>query len=266
MPGSSAISDQHLVTVLGAYAGMVDRVLGDPGRWLGTDEDPPPSAPLPARAWDALRDKAFGELTPASPTWGREPVPKRVDWWVSRIGVSAGLAAAAPRFLGALASRVPVQSALGAAAAGLAVCATAREHGTTRPEAWVPLLGTVLFDRDLATAAAEVPASELSEQQLDATPESEEPDSSPGFSDGARRAARTLWHLARALMELDDLLDRRPRGGRLVRLIAQVPVVGVAGGWLDERGGIRAASRETTKILEDASGSSEAVTGTAPDG
>ena len=61
-------------------------------------------------------------------------------WWVRRIGISAGLAAAVPRVAGALASRVPLQAALGASAAGLSVCATAREHGVVDAEAWVPLL------------------------------------------------------------------------------------------------------------------------------
>ncbi len=252
MPTSSSISDQQIVGVLGAYAGMVDRVLSNPGRWLGTDEDPPPTAAFPARALDALRDRAFGEKTPASPTWTEEPVQKRVDWWVTRIGISAGLAAAAPRFFGALANRVPVQSALGAAAAGLAVCSTARERGVTAPEEWIPLLGAVLFDRTLSTPAEVVPPAETSEEQLqgDATTED---GNDGGLTAGARRAARTLWRLARALLELDDLLDHRPRGGWLVRLVAQVPVVGVASGWLDERGGIKKAARETTALLESRS-------------
>src|SRR3712207_4105912 len=166
MSQTPAISDEQVTAVLSTYAGMVDRVLGNPQRWLGMDEDPPPSAPFPARAFDAVRDRVFGEKTPASPTWNEEPVQKRVSWWVNRIGISAGLAAAAPRFFGALANRVPVQSALGAAAAGLAVCATAREHGKTQPGDWVPLLGTVLFDRQLQPHTTPVPNPEASEQQL----------------------------------------------------------------------------------------------------
>jgi hypothetical protein len=230
---------------------MVDRILGNPERWLGLDEDPPPSAPLPARAVDAVRDRAFGKTTPASPAWARQPVDKRVGWWVTRIGISAGLAAAAPRFFGALANRVPLQGALGAAAAGLAVCATAREHGTTSPTDWVPLLGTVLFDRELP-ATGQVPAVEESERRLAETQEDHDDsqDSSGGLTAGARRAAGTVWSLARALLALGDLLDHRPRGGRLVRVLAQVPVIGVASGWLDERGGIRRAAAETTRLLD----------------
>src|SRR5215216_369287 len=69
MPNSAVITDQQVTAVLGSYAAMVDRVLSNPQRWLGMDEDPPPCAPFPARAFDAVRDRAFGEQTPASPTW-----------------------------------------------------------------------------------------------------------------------------------------------------------------------------------------------------
>ena len=219
---------------------------------MGMDEDPPPTAAFPARAFDAVRDRAFGEMTPASPTWHQQPLEVRVRWWVNRISISAGLAAAAPRFFGALASRIPLQSALGAAAAGLAVCATAREHGRQDPAEWVPLLGTVLFDRKLTVPSASVPtAEEVEERLVGSADEAPDADDDPsGLGDGARRAATTLWRLARALLDLGDLLDHRPRGGRLVRLLAQVPVVGVASGWLDERGGIRFAARETTQLLQ----------------
>ena len=108
-----AISDERVAQVLGLYARMANRVIGDPVRWLGLDDDPPPSAGFPRKALDALRDRAFGEVTPASPDWGRRPLDERVRWWVRRIGVSAGLAAAVPRVAGALASRVPLQAALG---------------------------------------------------------------------------------------------------------------------------------------------------------
>jgi hypothetical protein len=33
------------------------------------------------------------------------------------------------------------------------------------------------------------------------------------------------------------------------RTLAKLPVVGLAGGWLDERGGIRKAAEETEKLL-----------------
>lgn len=248
----SPVSDERLARVLGAYAGMVGRVLDNPERWLGLDEDPPPSAGLPARALDAVRDRAFGEQTPASPTWAQVAVDERVEWWVRRIGISAGLAAATPRFFGALADRLPLQASLGAAAAGLAVCATAYEHGQTSPEAWVPLLAKVLFDRELDTDQVEVPVPDASdsEHDLESPAAADEPGPVRRLTRGGRRAAGTLWRLARALLEVQHMLDQRPRGGRLVRLLGKVPVVGVASGWLDERGGIRTAARETAALVQ----------------
>ena len=35
MSKSSSITDQQVTSVLSTYAGMVNRVLGDPERWLG---------------------------------------------------------------------------------------------------------------------------------------------------------------------------------------------------------------------------------------
>ncbi|WP_432492293.1 hypothetical protein [Kineococcus auxinigenes] len=260
MAEDPAVSDAQVTRALSVYAAMVDHVLRDPGRWLGLDEDPPPTAPFPARALDALRDRALGEVTPASPQWAEQPLPRRVDWWVTRIGISAGLAAATPRFAGALADRVPLQAALGASAAGLAVCATAREHGRTTPAEWVPLLAEVLFDRDLQPAAAPLPTSEEAEHRLDADDTgggggAGEEDGGDGGGRaatpgrGAQRAVRTVWHLARAFFEVQRLLEERPRGGLLTRAIGKLPVVGVAGGWLDERAGIREAARRTAELI-----------------
>ncbi|NAZ80788.1 hypothetical protein GTR02_03005 [Kineococcus sp. R8] len=243
MARSPAVTDAQISRALGVYAGMVAHVLTDPQRWLGLDEDPPPSAPFPRKAFDALKDRALGDVTPASAGWGGQPVQKRVDWWVTRIGISAGLAAATPRFAGALSDRIPLQAALGASAAGLAVCATAREHGRTAPADWVPLLARVLFERELPPAP--VPGDEELEQELarDQAPAED------GALAGAQRAARTVWQLARALFGVQGLLDERPRGSLLTRAIGKLPVVGIAGGWLDERGGIRKASKETAKLL-----------------
>lgn len=253
---TTSISDDTLARALGVYAGMVDRVLGDPVRWLGADEDLPRTAGLPRRALDAVRDRTLGKLNPTSAGWQQQPVEKRVDWWVARIGISAGLAAAAPRVAGLLADRVPLQAALGASAAGLAVCAAAREHGLTEAVDWVPLLAKVIFDRELAPRADAVPPAEESEQALDAPveeaedgPATERPGRMAGLGRGAARAAQTLWRLARTFLELQHLLDERPRGGFLARTLAKLPVVGVAGGWLDERGAIRKAANQTTALL-----------------
>jgi hypothetical protein len=164
MPSKQVVSDEALARALAMYAGMVGRVLNNPRRWLGVDEDPPFTARFPVRVLDAVRDRALGDITHASPHWAEQPESKRVDWWLRRIAVGAALAAAATRFVGALADRIPIQAALGASAAGLAVCAVARERGTDAPADWVPLLAQVIFNRDLAAGVpAPVPAAAESE-------------------------------------------------------------------------------------------------------
>ena len=246
------VSDEALARALGVYAGMVSRVLSDPQRWLGVDEDPPLTAGLPARLLDAARDRALGEVTPASPRWAAHPESQRVNWWLRRIAIGAGLAAAAPRFAGALSDRIPLQAALGASAAGLAVCAVARERGTTAPADWVPLLGKVLFDRHLTREGPDpVPPADQSDERLEsaARDTTEPPSGLAGLAYGAQRVVRTLWRLARTFLELQNLFDKRPRGGVFARALAKMPVVGVAGGWLDERGAIRKAARQTRQIL-----------------
>jgi hypothetical protein len=66
---------------------------------------------------------------------------------------------------------------------------------------------------------------------------------------GAQRAVRTLWRLGRTFLDVQDLFDERPRGGLFARALAKLPVVGIAGGWLDERAGIRKAADETGELL-----------------
>jgi hypothetical protein len=248
----TGITDERLAHALTGYAGMADRVISNPQRWLGMDEDPPPQARLPIRALDALQNRAFGKTTPASPLWPQLPLDSRVQWWVTRIGISADLAAATPQLAGALAVRVPMQAALDASAAGLVVCATAREHGRPAPPDWVLLLGKVLFDRDLPSTDLTVPSSVESDHRLATVPPdaARPPVGRHALSDGARRAATTLWQLARTLADLHHLLEQRPRRNFLARGIAKLPVVGIAGGWLDERGGIGRSAGETARLIE----------------
>lgn len=247
-----AVTDEALARSLGLYAGMVHHVLTDPGRWLGVEDEPDREpAGIPQRALDALKDRTLGKVTPASGDWAQQPLDDRVDWWVNRIAFGAGLAAATPRLVGALSDRLPLQAALGASAGGLAVCAVAREHGVDDPTDWVPLLATVLFDRQLAPQPAAVPPPEEAEQQLTADPteSADRPSRVASLGRGAQHAARTLWRLASAFRGLQELLDHRPRGGFLARTLGKLPVVGLAGGWLDERGGIRKAAEETAQLL-----------------
>jgi hypothetical protein len=58
-----------------------------------------------------------------------------------------------------------------------------------------------------------------------------------------------VWRLARTFLGVPDLLDERPRGNLVTRAIGKLPVVGVAGGWLDERAAIRKAARRTAGLV-----------------
>jgi hypothetical protein len=90
----------------------------------------------PVRVLDLSVTAPLAMSLPASPQWDALPESKRVDWWLRRIALGAALAAAAPRFAGALADHISLQAALGASAAALAVCAVARERGTDDPVDW----------------------------------------------------------------------------------------------------------------------------------
>ena len=130
-------------------------------------------------------------------------------------------------------------------------CAVACERARAEPADWVPLLARVLFDRYLSTAAISVPTVEDSDDQLEraAGDTSEPPSSMAVLALGTQRVVRTLWRLARVFLDLQNLFDRRPRGSLLARSLAKVPVIGVAGGLLDERGAIRKAAKQTHHLL-----------------
>jgi hypothetical protein len=255
------VDDRQLTVVLGRFARLAARLVEDPAAWLGTEPVPGPGPVLGRlrRMGVGVRHLLVGRTHPGAPGWDQIPLQDRCQWWVRRIQAVAAPIAATPRIAGALADRVPLQGALGEAAAGLAVCAVAHEHGVQEPEDWVPLLARVLFDRDL-TRPAQVPS--LAEAGADGDPNSD-PNSGPNVDPNVdpngdevpappgipRRAASALWRLARELWALPGLFDERPRGGLLWRALGKVPVVGLPAGVLDERGAVRSAAEETRELL-----------------
>lgn len=86
---------------------------------------------------------------PGSPVWPAMTAEDRAAWWASRIWMVLGSPAAAPELLGPASDRFPVGAAIEAAARGLVVCATAREHGAVSPPEHVALLARVLLKRDI---------------------------------------------------------------------------------------------------------------------
>ncbi len=242
-----AVDDGQLSAVLGRFARLAANVLEDPAAWLGSGP-PPPSGGLVGRlraVAGAAGRLVTGRMHPGVAGWQQLPVGDRSQWWVRRIEAVAAPIAATPRVAGALADRLPLQGALGAAAGGLAVCAVAREHGLERPEDWVPLLGRVLFDRDLGRPAGVATLEEASAAAAGNGDEDGDPPP-PGI---ARRTASGLWRLARILWTLPDVFDERPRGALVWRALGRLPVVGLPAGVLDERGAVRRAAEETRELL-----------------
>jgi hypothetical protein len=199
----------------------------------------------------SLREKVLDALAsvevPGTAAWAAMDVPARSRWWVHRVGRLTTLLAAVPGLGGALASRLPVSKALGAAGQGLLLVAIAGEHGVHEEGELVALLGEVLFDRRLATggelsvaedAAADARAAELT-GDLDA------PDTRPTL----RRIGSAVWRLGRALFAVEGELDKRPHGRFYHEAIAMLPVVGAVGKYFGEWSGLKRAAAEAQARL-----------------
>ena len=228
-------TDAVLTAVLARFAAVASLALSHPGGWLGHGDDGRPTA-LPARALRRARRLVTGRVHPGAPGWDDLPVERRDAWWVGRIQAVAAPIAATPRVFGIVADRLPIQGAFGTAVAGLTVCAVAREHGALDPADWVPLLGRVLFDRDLGRPTAE---------QLVAPPEQ----APPPQAGPLRKAGAALWRLTRVIWEAPNVFDERPRGAWIWRGVGKIPVIGLPAGILDERGAVARAARQTAELI-----------------
>lgn len=148
---------------------------------------------------------------------------------------------------GALASRLPVSSVLGAAGQGLVLVAIAGEHGVHDEDALVGLLGSVLFRRELRVRTPDAAADAVAEKQAaEITGDIER----PGASATLARAGGAVWRLGRALLAVEGEMDRRPHGNILHEGLGMLPVVGVVGKYLGEWSGLKRAAREAEKRLQ----------------
>jgi hypothetical protein len=185
--------------------------------------------------------------TPLAARLGRPPeLPQaeRDAWWADRVSTVAAGLSAAPRFAGKLADLLPLQNTVGSAVQSVVVLGVAGEHGITDPAERVSLLARVLLDRALEPAAV---------RPLLAKTPGAYTDEAFGTADrrtGARGTARTLWRVARLLGRIDDTLDARPKGKWRHRVLSNIPVVGVAGGYAAEREGLRRAAAEAAAVLD----------------
>lgn len=193
-------------------------------------------AALPLRVARRLVDV----VVPDDDEWAALPEERRRDWWVSRISNVASLASGLPRLAGRAADLLPLRNALGAAVQALAVLAVARERGIRGREQQVSLLARILIERDLPPARVReiLTGTRDSEAKI----YREEAFGTPQSRAGWRGKVGTLWRVARLLSRIDGALDERPKGWLGFRALAQLPVVGLVGGYAAERGAVRRAA------------------------
>jgi hypothetical protein len=194
---------------------------------------------------DVLRrvDRLTGPLVRSLRRPPALPRGDRDAWWADSVPVVAAGVAAAPRFAGKLADLLPLQNTVGTAVQSVVVLGVASEHGIEDPAARISLLTRVLLRRDLTPERVEPLL-----QRARGTYREE------ALGARERRAGllgnvRTLWRVARLLSRIDDALDARPKGKLHHRALANLPVVGVVGGYAAEREGLRLAAAEAAAIL-----------------
>jgi len=187
-------------------------------------------------------DRLASTRAPGTAAWAQMDTHARTNWWVRRVGRVTSLVAAIPGFGGAITSRLPVTSGLGAVAQGLVLVAIADEHDMHDEVDVVALLGAVMFRRDLCPPAR----SELS-RASDAAIDARAAELTGGLENEkkltVKRLGGALWRMGRALLAVEGELGRRPRGGRITRWMSLVPVVGVAGKYLGEWSGLKKAAK-----------------------
>ncbi|MGY1619799.1 hypothetical protein ACI797_23905 [Geodermatophilus sp. SYSU D00691] len=165
------------------------------------------------------------------------PLEQRDDWWAEQVSRIAAVVSAAPRFAGKLADLLPLQNTVGTAVQSIVVLGVAGEHQVTDPAERVALLARVLLDRKL-------PAEKVRPLMTHASGTYREE------ALGAKRGpVRTVWRLSRMLGRIDESLDARPKGRLHHRALANLPVVGVFGGYAAEREGLRRAARLAREAL-----------------
>ncbi len=194
---------------------------------------------------DVLRrlDRLTGPLVTRLGRPPELPRAEREDWWADRVSRVAAAASGLPRLVGRLADVLPLQNTVGTAVQSLVVLGVAGEHNVTDPAERVSLLSRVLLDRDLPAERVRPLLERVRGTYTEAA---------LGVRDeraGLGGAARTVWRAARLLSRIDDALDARPKGRLGARALANLPVVGVLGGYAAEREALRRAARRTAELL-----------------
>ncbi|MGI5127581.1 hypothetical protein ACQEVB_12285 [Pseudonocardia sp. CA-107938] len=194
---------------------------------------------------ETVLDALASVEVPGTKAWADMDTAARSRWWVRRVGRFTTLVAAVPGIGGALANRLPVSKAIGAAGQGLVLVAIAGEYGVHDEQTLVELLGTVLFRRDLAVPPPDAEADAQAAEQADEITGDLTDDSGPSV----RKVAGAMWRLGRALFALEGELDKRPHGNLLTEGLGMLPVIGAVGKFLGEWSGIQEAAQEAEEWL-----------------
>lgn len=267
-----AIPDEHVVRVLRPFVAATGPVLrglrdADPFR-LGrlarrralevTERPSSGLAPTPttrrgkvARVVRAARARVLDRLAtsklPGTPRWQAMSPSERDQWWVGRVGRFTSVVASIPGIGGALARRLPVSDILGLGAQGLVLCAIAGEHGLTGRDEQVRLLASVLFGREVDPAVhgdAHGPEVEREAGELAGDVHHGDHAEERGRLSAL---ARAVWRMGRTLWALGEEMDHRPRGRKIWRVLANLPVVGALASYRSERSGLKRAARSAAQ-------------------
>ena len=202
----------------------------------------PDTAKSDRKLHDRVLDRLAETRLPGTAAWAEMDGEQRSEWWVRRVGRLTSLVAAVPGFGGAITSRLPTTLALGAAAQGLVLCAIADEHDVHDEAEVVALLGAVMFRRDLSPRPRDA-LGEDSNAKVDAQAAELTGDLVQEKKPTLQRIGGAVWRMGQALLAVEGELSKRPRGGRISRWLAMVPVVGVAGKYLGEWSGLNKAAK-----------------------
>src|SRR3954469_26046292 len=186
-------------------------------------------------------DRGLGPLVQRLGRPPQLPPAERAAWWADQVSRLAAGFSAAPRFAGKLADLLPLQNTVGSAVQALVVLGVATEHGLTDPAARISLLAGVLLDRDLSADRVQPLLTRTRGVYVD--------EALGEKRSGADGVARRLWRAGRLLGRIDDTLDARPKGKLHHRALAQLPVIGVVGGYAAEREALRRAARRAAAAL-----------------
>lgn len=200
------------------------------------------ASPVQRTLRNRVVDRIASTRAPGTAAWVQMDMHARSSWWVRRVGRVTSLVAAVPGFGGAITSKLPVTSALGAVAQSLVLCAIADEHDMHDEADVVALLGAVMFRRDLCPPAR----AELS-RDSDAAVDARAAELTGGLETEKKptlqRLGGVLWRMGRALLAVEGELGKRPRGGFIARTMSLIPVIGVLGKYLGEWSGLKKAAK-----------------------